>query len=291
MIFLAFETASALPGVDVFITSWNKSYEQIAKDVSSATSASSKRCLLLIDSLTTLCQHSIVDHPKVDLAQFLMFLLQPIPPDAPAITSLVAVYHEDITLRACSKNYTPNPLSLLRYLATTIMRVHSLPILLAERQAQERSLGAPSFGLSEQKEGLVIGSKRGAIPIPLQHRGFAIELEHRRKSGRGVLEWYFLPYSIPSKANLSTTAAYKEIVSLLVDHPLLKQTDIPLHGPASDVPNATFELSLTERQRLERDGVVLPYFDAQKAGGGLDGGRILYDMGSEDDFDEEEDEI
>jgi len=35
--------------------------------------------------------------------------------------------------------------------------------------------------------------------------------------------------------------------------------------------------------------VVLPYFDAQKGGG--EGGRILYDMGEEDDFDEDEDEI
>ena len=46
---------------------------------------------------------------------------------------------------------------------------------------------------------------------------------------------------------------------------------------------------------------MLPYFDAQKLGSGIgaggdgegvgEGGRILYDMGSEDDFDEEEDEI
>ena len=35
---------------------------------------------------------------------------------------------------------------------------------------------------------------------------------------------------------------------------------------------------------------MLPYLDAQKGEGG-EGGRILYDMGAEDDFDEEEDEI
>jgi elongator complex protein 5 len=51
---------------------------------------------------------------------------------------------------------------------------------------------------------------------------------------------------------------------------------------------------LTEKQRRDREGVVLPYFDAQKDGGGPgEGGRILYDMGEEDreDFDDEEDEI
>ena len=35
---------------------------------------------------------------------------------------------------------------------------------------------------------------------------------------------------------------------------------------------------------------MLPYFDAQSEEGGV-GGRILYDMGAEDDFDDEEDEI
>ena len=76
---------------------------------------------------------------------------------------------------------------------------------------------------------------------------------------------------------------------LLDDHPLFqkpKEDD----NTKPELTGMTFELALTERQRLEREGVVLPYFDAQKAGGG-EGGRILYDMGVEDDFDEEEDEI
>lgn len=58
----------------------------------------------------------------------------------------------------------------------------------------------------------------------------------------------------------------------------------------------TFSLGLTEKQKRDRDGVVLPYFDAQKEGGAAgpgEGGRILYEMGAEDreDFDDEEDEI
>ena len=55
--------------------------------------------------------------------------------------------------------------------------------------------------------------------------------------------------------------------------------------------DSTFSLGLTEKQRRDREGVVLPYFDAQKDEGMGEGGRILYDMGIEDDFDEEEDEI
>jgi elongator complex protein 5 len=60
---------------------------------------------------------------------------------------------------------------------------------------------------------------------------------------------------------------------------------------AQDGPQSTFSLTLTERQRMEREGVVLPYFDAQMAGTTGEGGRILYDMGIEDDFDDEEDDI
>ncbi|MCJ1299636.1 hypothetical protein MMC08_002428, partial [Hypocenomyce scalaris] len=35
--------------------------------------------------------------------------------------------------------------------------------------------------------------------------------------------------------------------------------------------DATFDLGLTEKQRRDREGVVLPYFDAQKDGGGVGG--------------------
>ncbi|OAA68744.1 killer toxin sensitivity protein [Niveomyces insectorum RCEF 264] len=60
---------------------------------------------------------------------------------------------------------------------------------------------------------------------------------------------------------------------------------------ADEVPTSSFSLGLTAKQRRDRDNIVLPYFDAQTDIGAGEGGRILYDMGREDDFDEEEDEI
>lgn len=87
---------------------------------------------------------------------------------------------------------------------------------------------------------------------------------------------------------------------LLDDHPLYRRSlglldDRAREGSAEDQFGATtFDLRLTRKQRDDRAGVVLPYFDAQReesGGGGGGGGRILYDMGVEDDFDEEEDEI
>ena len=116
-------------------------------------------------------------------------------------------------------------------------------------------------------------------------------MEHRRKSGRGIREWYYLPIFPASAAQVVGKA--KESVILLEDHGEYAKLDPTSGSGATQDENGnqsgTFELGLTEKQRLDREGVVLPYLDAQKGGG--EGGRILYDMGSEDDFDEEEDEI
>jgi len=112
--------------------------------------------------------------------------------------------------------------------------------------------------------------------------GVVLEVEHRRKSGRGVREWYYLP--------LSSSPAREEGggIMLLEDHPLFQHADAA--GEVKEEAGTTFELGLTEKQRRDREDVVLPYFDAQVGGAGQ-GGRILYDLGREDDFDEEEDEI
>lgn len=158
--------------------------------------------------------------------------------------------------------------------------------LVAEKAARDRSLPAPVFGLSQEVEGVVIGLKPTSLIKPSE-RGIVLELEHRRKSGRGVLEWYFLP-SNPSQ---TTPQTFRETTILLDDHPLFRQDfKLPQNSDA-ELTDMTFSLGLTDRQRQEREGVVLPYMDAQRSGAPNEGGRILYDIGVEDDFDDEEDEI
>ena len=90
---------------------------------------------------------------------------------------------------------------------------------------------------------------------------------------------------------------------LLEEHPLYrlpaevvgaKREGVGVGGV--DEAGGTFSLGLTEKQRRDREGVVLPYFDAQQGGLGGEvgmGGRILYEYGEEDagDWDSEEDEI
>lgn len=222
------------------------------------------------------------------MTAYLSSLLMPPKGNPQVQVSLVAVYHNDVPIDNAASPYSPSALSLLSYLATSIITVHSLPTLVAEKAAQEKSIATPVFGLAEEVEGVLIGFKPKSKSLRPEERGVVIELEHRRKSGRGVIEWYFLPAAV--KLQATTAQTFRETVTLLDDHPLFrKQRDVTMSE--EELAGMTFELGLTDRQREEREGVVLPYFDAQKAGGGGDGGRILYDMGVEDDFDEEEDEI
>ena len=123
-------------------------------------------------------------------------------------------------------------------------------------------------------------------------------MDHRRKSGRSVTETFFLPPPSPSTST-SPSELIKRI-TLLDTHPLFAAS-APTATPSGinsgeeggDI-GATFELGLSAKQRRDREGVVLPYYDAQqrgRGGPGGEGGRILYEMGAEDDFDEEEDEV
>ena len=197
----------------------------------------------------------------------------------------MAVYHTDVPGPPQVNTYSPAPLTLLKYLATTIFTTHSLHHVLARKAARERSHEEPSFGLEEGLEGVL--QSLGANGA----EGIVLEMKHRRRSGRGVREWYYLP--LRQAATPEGSSKSREIVTLLEDHPQYRSQDessdpSALAGGDSEA-QSTFELNLTEKQKQDREGVVLPYFDAQKGGG--EGGRILYDMGSEDDFDEEEDEI
>lgn len=115
--------------------------------------------------------------------------------------------------------------------------------------------------------------------------GYVVRMEHRRRSGRGVEEVFLV--SVGEKGG----------VGLLDDFVGWRgggDGGGDGHGGREEGGEGqTFELGLTERQWRDREGVVLPYFDAQARGkeGVGEGGRILYDMGVEDDFDEEEDEV
>ncbi|KAI2899200.1 hypothetical protein CBS11852_3401 [Aspergillus niger] len=287
---LAFETLKPPESVDAFIPARRKSPLEILKAVGAAyqnvsSNSPTRRRLILIDAINPLL-HSKKNDPQFHVSQFLSSFLIPPNPTAPKVeVSLVVNFHQDVPSPPALSPYAPSPLSMLTYLATTIITLHSFSHILAQKAARDRSLAAPVFGLEEEQDGVLLGR----LDRPSgqdSSEGIVLELEHRRKSGRGVLEWYFLP-----PASRYPPQYVKEIVTLLDDHPLYRPPQEPDAGAGEEEPESTFELRLTERQRREREGVVLPYFDAQQGDGPGEGGRILYDMGEEDDFDEEEDEI
>lgn len=190
---------------------------------------------------------------------------------------------------------------MLHHLATAVLRVASLAHSAARRRARDRSLPEPDFGLGEGREGVLVGvnqqQRRGGPPGgggagAGGGNGLVVDMELRRRSGRAVVETFVLVPSPSSAAAAAATGA----LSLLSDHPLFaapEDGDGGRGGGGDDeeLAETTFNLGLTEKQRKDRDGIVLPYFDAQQDIGGGEGGRILYEMGREDDFDDEEDEI
>jgi elongator complex protein 5 len=191
------------------------------------------------------------------------------------------------------------------YLATAILRISNLSHTIEKKKARDRSLPEPVFGLEEGKEGFLfgLGRKLGKGEAG-DEEGVVVDMEVRRKSGRGVREVFVLGDSSSSATSTMPEGMRKGEaggkIRLLDDHPLYAPPTAKddgnqgpgMEGAGDGEIETTFSLGLTEKQRRDREGVVLPYFDAQKGEWGTgEGGRILYEMDRVDDFDEEEDEI
>lgn len=201
-------------------------------------------------------------------------------------TSLVATYHTDVPLVPpphAHNEYAPPPLAILTHLATAVLTLSSLEHELARKAARDRSVQEPEFGLAEGREGVLVGlrEKRAAGAA----LGLVVDMEVRRRSGRGVTGRFVVSVPAPADRRGGVLARF----CLLEAHPAFAPAEVAAEGPGE--PQSTFDLGLTEKQRRDREGVVLPYFDAQTDIGAGEGGRILYEMVREDDFDEEEDEI
>ncbi|KAL7270553.1 hypothetical protein RUND412_006727, partial [Rhizina undulata] len=234
--------------------------------------------LLIIDSLN----HLSSTHPS-SLSIFLSSLISP-------STTLLSTFHLDVPLTPTDNSYpesAPDPLVLLKYLCTTLITVHSITHTLEKKRRRDRSLPPPVWGPEEGIDGVIVGFGSNSPS------GVVLEMEYRRKSGRGVVEWFYLPLDEKRPGNGGVRE--KEKVILLEDHPQWRVSEQVKgqeeHVSEDEMPKSTFELGITDRQKKARDEVVLPYFDAQREGGG-GGGAILFTPEKEvDDFDEEEDEF
>ncbi|KAG5976197.1 hypothetical protein E4U55_007459, partial [Claviceps digitariae] len=205
----------------------------------------------------------------------------------PAI-SIVSIYHTDVPviLPKTFNEYAPHPFTVLLHLATAILRLSSLSQEIDRQGARNRAVQEPEWGLKEDREGVILGLTSKSDKTESR---VVIDMELRRKSGRTVVEKFILLRGPGIVSQASKTGVGK--LMLLTDHPVFKAPDTNGTGEGEEEPESTFNLGLTEKQRKDREGIVLPYFDAQTDVGAGEGGRILYEMGREDDFDDEEDEI
>ncbi|GAW19003.1 hypothetical protein ANO14919_084870 [Xylariales sp. No.14919] len=295
IIYISFATVRKPAGIDVFVQARGKTPESLrAEIVSHYPPGHTHKTLLIIDELNPLAS-SIPS----DLALFLSSLIT-----SPAL-SLVGLYHTDVPLSlppSYSTSYAPHPLTLLSHLATAVLRASNLHHAIERQRALNRSQREPEFGLDEGREGVLVGLglRNGKVAAAQSAsagtgaaQGLVLQMELRRRSGRAVAERFVLvPGSKPAETTRLGLAAPK--LYLLSDHPAFidpKAAPAGGGGGGEDEPESTFNLGLTDKQRRDREGIVLPYFDAQTDIGAGEGGRILYEMGREDDFDEEEDEI
>ncbi|GKT58688.1 elongator complex protein 5 [Colletotrichum tofieldiae] len=290
VILLSFATLKRPRDVDVVVRARGKNLKALRGEILShypkidpaaAKGASSQKTVVLLDSLNELATAA----PQI-VPTFLSSIIMP-------TVSLVAVYHTDvpIVLPRSVSEYEPHPLTVLTHLATSILRLSGLRQEIERQRARNRSLQEPEWGLGEGREGVLIGLKGDTKSE--DYHGVVVEMEIRRRSGRAMAEKFVV---LPQVGHSATaTSAKGSKVFLLSEHPMFAAPEASgatdAGGGEDEEPESTFNLGLTEKQRRDREGIVLPYFDAQTDIGAGEGGRILYEMGREDDFDDEEDEI
>ncbi|KAI0378577.1 histone acetylation protein 2 [Hypomontagnella monticulosa] len=282
IIYISYSTLRKPGDVDIFIKAWNhKSPEtlraEIASHYPSGGAGHAHKVVVIIDALNSLAAAA-----SSHLAALLSSLITP-------AVSLVGVYHTDVplVLPRTWNEYEPHPFTTLCHLATAILRVGSLYQAIERQKARNRSLPEPEWGLHEGREGVLVGL--GGEKKTAAGEGLVLEMELRRRSGRSVAEKFVLVPRTVQDGKIQTSKLF-----LLSDHPAFRDpggVDQGGTGEGDGEMETTFNLGLTEKQRRDREGIVLPYFDAQTDIGAGEGGRILYEMGREDDFDDEEDEI
>lgn len=239
-----------------------KGVDQILREISHLTSGKD-RILLSIRDLNDFLASNAAHLPT-----FLSSLIAM----APGRICVCSIYHSDIPL-VSYPTHLPTPDTLLTYLATTIISVQSLNHVLLNLDAQRRSRTSKIDLDLENRDIFTVLGSNDVISY--------LSLEHRRKSGRGVTETSL--YNAQSHCILHTT----DIKGL--ESSVEKETQEEL---GEDVLG--FKIDLSDRQKIDRDGVVLPHFSAQQEATTDDhvkaqkAGTIYYEPDSGDDFDAED---
>ncbi|KAG2732823.1 hypothetical protein G9P44_003813 [Scheffersomyces stipitis] len=184
---------------------------------------------------------------NTEITQFLTSIIQP-------SVTILGVYHTNVPQEQSKMLNYPSSLTLLSYIASSIFEVEYFPHHKIDLETLENKIS------------------RLEIPVNLGLNGstFKLTLSNRRKSGRTLIYQYEIN---------STTHTYEIHKSVKddanpEDEELLKDL-------------TTFNLSTSNKQKLAREQVELPYMQAQESLGSS-GGAIVYEFEKDDDYDEED---
>lgn len=247
--YISFETVNKPSYCTQFIDATQMDFVHLVKQIISylpaATATQAKKHMVIIDSLNYISTEHIT--------RFLSEIASP-------HCTMVATYHKDIkdenrTVIPDRNNNYPDKLTLLQFMATTILDIDV--VLTGTLDTEEVSELLNEF----------------RIPRGLNNDIFQLRLVNKRKSGRS-LEYDFIVNSNTHEYELLSTTKQEE-----------ESSSNGLETPEMLQGLTTFNLGTSNKQKLAKDQVALPFLEAQSFG---QGGAIVYEYEKDDDYDEED---
>lgn len=249
IVYISFETVNKPSYCTQFIDATQMDFVHLVKQIISylpaATATQAKKHMVIIDSLNYISTEYIT--------RFLSEIASP-------HCTMVATYHKDIkdenrTVIPDWNNNYPDKLTLLQFMATTIVDIDV--VLTGTLDTEEVSELLNEF----------------RIPRGLNNDIFQLRLVNKRKSGRS-LEYDFIVNSNTHEYELLLNTKQEE-----------ESSSNGLETPEMLQGLTTFNLGTSNKQKLAKDQVALPFLEAQSFG---QGGAIVYEYEKDDDYDEED---
>ncbi|CAD1811682.1 Elongator subunit Iki1 family protein [Candida parapsilosis] len=245
IIYISFETVNQPQYATDFFDCTNENIDQAISFIKSHTKNGSPapKSVVMIDSLNYI--------PNESLTHFIANIVGP-------NVVIVATYHTN-----CVEPFTrhvnyPSSLSLLMYIASTILEVEPLLNQSIDNENLQQSVSRLNFTINAQ----------------LNSDAFKLILTNRRKSGRSLI----YKFSIHSKSH--TYEVFNEASSAEV-----AEEEEEVEEMLRNL--TTFNLTTSSKQKLAREQVELPFMQAQETLGSS-GGAIVYEFEKDDDYDEED---
>ncbi|QEU58635.1 Iki1 [Kluyveromyces lactis] len=168
---------------------------------------------------------------------------------ASPFVTILTTYHQSIPAwRPAELQNYPTAIQLLQFIANTVIEV------------------TPKTSIDE--DDLDADLSRFVIPKNLNNHTYYITLTNKRKSGRAIKNKFLIN---------SKTHDYEYVIE--------KQEPVTDESPEMFEGLTTFNLNTSEKQKLAKDKVELPYLEAQSFNSG---GAIVYEFEKDDDYDEED---